>query len=246
LVAFTLLGAQGVLTLSALQGLSTLDPLVALLLLFGFGVKLPVWPCYSWLLRAHVEASVEFSILLSGVVVKFGALGLARVLEAQPAGPAASMLVASCLLGMVEATLRLSAQRDLKRIVALTTVVEMNWVGLCLGLGGVACLQTAGFLLVAHSFATTAEFYLTEVIYKRYHSRDVTQLSGLYAQTPLLWVFTLATTLTSLGFPATSLFAAKLAFLATLSSAPWALFVPLLVGLMLALPLVFVRLWAPL
>ena len=46
--------------------------------------------------------------------------------------------------------------------------------------------QIAALLMVAHSFATTGEFYLTELIYKRHHTRDVTQLTGLYAQTPLL------------------------------------------------------------
>ena len=77
-------------------------------------------------MRAHVEASVEFSILLSGLIVKFGALGMARVLEVQPSGPAVHVMASFCVIAMVEATLRLCAQRDLKRIVALTTVVEMN------------------------------------------------------------------------------------------------------------------------
>lgn len=246
LVAISALAAQGVSTLSALAASAAVDPLVSFLLLAGFSVKLPVWPCYSWLLRAHVEASVEFSILLSGVIVKFGALGLFRVLQAQPAGPAVHLLAATCLIAMVEATLRILAQRDLKRVVALTTVIEMNWLGFCLSSGGAAMERVAALLLVAHSFATTGEFYLVETIYRRFHTRDLTQLAGLYAQAPVLWALSLLTVLTSIGFPATSIFAAKVAFLSACIHGPLVIFTAFLLGLMLALPLLFVRLWAPL
>lgn len=103
-----------------------LPALITFLLCLGFGVKLPVWPCFSWLLKAHVEASVEFSILLSGIVVKFGALGLQRVVGLQEGSVGGFLLAACGTIAIVEATVRLLAQRDLKRIVALTTVIEVN------------------------------------------------------------------------------------------------------------------------
>ena len=69
---------------------------------------------------------MEFSILLSGVVVKFGALGLYRTLVLQ-GNPLGAYLILACgTLAIVEAALRLLSQRDLKRVVALTTVIEMN------------------------------------------------------------------------------------------------------------------------
>jgi formate hydrogenlyase subunit 3/multisubunit Na+/H+ antiporter MnhD subunit len=73
-----------------------------------------------------VEASVEFSILLSGIVVKFGALGLYRSLLLAEQGQTGLILAACCTVAILEASLRILAQRDLKRIVALTTVIEVN------------------------------------------------------------------------------------------------------------------------
>jgi len=194
-----------------------LPTIVVVLLVLGFGVKLPIWPCFSWLLKAHVEASVEFSILLSGIVVKFGALGLQRVLANQEAGLGGFILAACCSLAMFEAALRLLAQRDLKRIVALTTVVEINWVGLCLGLGGRQLEQVGAFVLVAHSLTTTAEFYMVECLYKRYQTRDLGGLSGTALRVPMLHGLIFLNVLTTIGFPGTSLFTGKVLFLTALA-----------------------------
>jgi len=100
--------------------------LASLMFLLGFGVKLPLWPCFSWLLKAHVEASVEFSILLSGVIVKFGALGVYKFINQAGFFLNGQLLMACSLLGVIEASFRLLGQRDIKRIVALTTVIELN------------------------------------------------------------------------------------------------------------------------
>lgn len=126
LLALGLLFLQGFTALEQAYVAGGIGTAPALLLLVGFGVKVPLWPFFSWLLKAHVEASVEFSILLSGVVVKFGALGLYRVALAQLDTLYATLLLLSTTLAIVEATLRILAQRDLKRIVALTTIIEMN------------------------------------------------------------------------------------------------------------------------
>lgn len=135
---WALVGSLGLITAVlnlSLSGCSTfeqvlmaggLTPLQAIFLIVGFGVKLPLWPCFSWLLKAHVEASVEFSILLSGAVVKFGVFGVARVLSFYAGAVVPQVVLACASLALFEATVRLLAQRDLKRIVALTTVVEMN------------------------------------------------------------------------------------------------------------------------
>jgi len=77
----------------------------------------------------------------------------------------------SCL-AILDASLRLFVQNDLKRIVALTTVVEMNWLNLCYLLGDQNLEYLAHFLIVVHCFTTTSEFLLVEFISKRYHTRD--------------------------------------------------------------------------
>jgi NADH:ubiquinone oxidoreductase subunit 4 (subunit M) len=240
-----LLLAQGHVELGLLRVQAQPDLLPALLLVLGFGVKVPVWPCTSWLLKAHVEASVEFSILLSGLIVKFGALGLARVLMAVGTTPAAYLLGALALLGMWEATWRLFGQRDLKRVVALTTVIEMNWLTLSLALGGLAFEQLFAFIAVAHSLTTVTEFFVAECLSRRFATRDITRLGGVYQAAPGLWVATVWGVLVTIGFPGTSLFVAKLYFLAQLCGTSLGLWAASLVLFMLILPLFFVRLWVP-
>ena len=188
---------------------------------------------------------MEFSILLSGIVVKFGALGLQRVLSLQGSGIGGFLLASCCMIAMCEASLRILAQRDLKRIVALTTVIEVNWIGVCLGLGGSQFSQVGAFVLVAHSLTTTAEFYLVECIYKRYQTRDVVGISGLAFSFPGLHVLVFLNVLTTIGFPGTSLFAGKLLFLTALAQYSLLLLVLFTVVLVLWLPLVFMRIWVP-
>lgn len=88
---------------------------------------------------------------------------------------------------MLEVGFRILAQRDLKRIVALTTVLEVNWIGVCLGLGGDQFEMVGAFILVAHSLTTAAEFFLVECVYKRYQTRDIVSLSGLATSLPHLY-----------------------------------------------------------
>ncbi len=138
------------------------------------------------MLKAHVEASVEFSILLSGVIVKFGAMGIFKFLSYGGSLINNQVLAACSTLGIVEACFRLLAQRDIKRIVALTTVIELNWIGFCIAKGGLQFEQIAAYLLVAHSFTTSSEFFLVECLYKRFHTRDFFFISGVSHSLPLL------------------------------------------------------------
>lgn len=176
---FLLYFLEGLVTLTQVSLSPKAVPVASFLFLFGFGVKLPLWPCFSWLLKAHVEASVEFSILLSGVIVKFGALGIFKFINQVSFALNNQVLAACSVLGIVEASFRLLSQRDIKRVVALTTVIELNWVGFCVAKGGLYFDQLGAYLLVAHSFTTTSEFFLVECLYKRYHTRDFFFISGV-------------------------------------------------------------------
>jgi len=245
LLGFVKQALRGYGSLETLHEQGGLGVVVGVLFLVGFGVKLPLWPCFSWLLRAHVEASVEFSILLSGVVVKFGALGLYRTFLLQST-PLCSYLVVACgTLAIVEAALRLITQRDLKRIVALTTVIEMNWVGVCIGLGGAVFDEVGAFLLVAHSLTTTGEFFSVESLYRRYGSRDAAVVSGVSFTTPLLYACLFVTTLVTIGFPGSSLFVAKLLFLTALCQFSVGLCLFYTFWFVLVLPVIFLRVWVP-
>lgn len=82
-------------------------------------------------------------------------------------------------MAISDATLRLLAQTDLKKIVALTTIIEVNWLNLSYFFGDNSLVFVAHFLLIAHALTTASEFLLVEFIFKRYNSRDYWQISGL-------------------------------------------------------------------
>lgn len=249
---WTLVGSAGLLTgLGLVGGLftNTTVPgrwgfLSGACFVLGFGVKVPVWPSTSWLLKAHVEASVEFSILLSGYIVKVGVLGLYRTLLLAEAPTLSLLTGALAVIGLCDACSRLPAQRDLKRIVALTTVIEMNWAVLALSLGGAQQEGVAGFLCLAHCCTTTTEFFIVEALTKRFGTRDISYIGGIALSAPLLWVLSVLATLVTIGFPGTSLFWAKYAFFTGVVATLPGLGVGLGVLFLLLLPMFFIRLWS--
>jgi NADH:ubiquinone oxidoreductase subunit 4 (subunit M) len=100
--------------------------------LTGFGVKLPIWPFYGWLPKAHVEASTNFSIFLSGVLVKFAFFGLFKCLLLVELEPTFIYVYPFLILGIVDTVFKLFYQLDLKKLVAYSTVVEMHWLTICI------------------------------------------------------------------------------------------------------------------
>ena len=219
--------------------------LISFFFIIGFGVKIPVWPFISWLLKAHVEASVEFSILLSGFIVKLGILGLWRILDALAPDWIYLLIFFVSLMAICDATVRLFAQTDLKRIVALTTVIEMNWLNLCYLAGDINLVFLANFLIVVHCFTTTSEFLLVEFISKRYGTRDFWQISGLWYNTPVLWYYSFIVVFTTIGFPGTSIFMAKFIFLLNFIAYSYWIFSLFICIFFFILPLFFIRLWVP-
>jgi NADH:ubiquinone oxidoreductase subunit 4 (subunit M) len=149
-------------------------------------------------------------------------------------------------MAIFDATLRLFSQQDLKRIVALTTVIEMNWLMLCFLLGDSQNIFLANFLIIAHVFSTTSEFLLVESLSKRYNSRDILYIGSLWYNSPNLWYISLFIIFITIGFPGTSIFLAKFIFLPTLLNYSLFLFVFILLIFFLILPIFFIRIWLPL
>lgn len=189
-----------------------------------------------------MEASTEFSILLSGVILKFGVYGVYTILNLATCGVTQLIFAAVSIIGMLDGILRILSQRDLKRIVALTTVIELNWVAFCLAVGGGLFDHTALIVSLAHSYSTALEFYIVDCLYRRFGTRDVAALSGIYAVTPLLFIFSLLTVMVTIGFPGTSIFISKFFFFSILPSYSLSLFFVLSIAFFFILPLVFIRL----
>lgn len=214
-----------------------------LLSLIGFSIKIPLWPFSSWLLKAHVEASTEFSIFLSGFLVKFGVIGLVKFIHNFNSS-INLIFISFSFIGIIEATIRLLSQVDLKRIIALLTIIETNWLTLCLLSGNSYLFNIGCSLVLIHSMTTTLEFSVVEFIYKRHGTRNLNEISGISLSFPVLSFCIWLVCLTTIGLPGTSIFTFKILFIANLFKfSPFLAFI-ISILFFIILPCFFVRIWS--
>lgn len=183
-----------------------------LCLLFGFGVKLPIWPFYGWLPKAHVEASTNFSIFLSGVLVKFAFFGFLKCLIVIKLEPTFYFVYPFLTVGLTDAVFKLFYQIDLKKLVAYSTVVEMHWLTICI-ISGQSSLMLASFcMLISHALLSTNSFLLVDSIGRRFKTRLITEINGVNFLCPKLFLVSLINLLVFLGFPGSIMFVAEILF----------------------------------
>jgi NADH-quinone oxidoreductase subunit M len=191
----------------------------------GFAVKVPVWPFHTWLPDAHTEAPTVGSVLLAGVLLKMGTYGFVRI--ALPILPTAARTWAPAIgilgaVAIIYGSLCCLAQRDIKRLIAYSSVGHMGFVML-----GIATLTPTGinaavFGMVAHGVITGMLFFCAGSLHDRYHTRDIAEIGGGVASTLPRWagIFTLAC-VASLGLPGLAGFWGEvLALLAAWNPAP--------------------------
>ncbi|MES9962408.1 MAG: NADH-quinone oxidoreductase subunit M [Candidatus Sedimenticola sp. 20ELBAFRAG] len=186
--------------------------LIFLGFLIGFGVKMPIFPIHGWLPLAHVEAPSPISILLSGILLKMGSYGLIRAAEMLPGAVIAlqGTLATLALISLIYGGLLAWRQRDLKKMIAYSSVSHMGVVLL-----GIASLTAAGltgavYQMVAHGLVAGATFLLIGLLYERTHTRDVTHYSSLVRVTPRFAFFTVLAFVAAVGLPGTASFVAEL------------------------------------
>lgn len=180
--------------------------------IIGFGVKLPIWPFYGWLPKAHVEASTNFSIFLSGVLVKFAFFGLLKCLITIHLEPTFYFIYPFLTIGIVDAVFKLFYQIDLKKLVAYSTVVEMHWLTICI-ISGQSALMLASFcMLISHALLSTNSFLLVDAIGRRFKTRLITEINGINFLCPKLFLVSLINCLIFLGFPGSIMFVAEILF----------------------------------
>ena len=180
--------------------------------LIGFGVKLPIWPFYGWLPKAHVEASTNFSIFLSGVLVKFAFFGLLKCLLTLQLEPTFIYVYPFLVVGVSDAVFKLFYQIDLKKLVAYSTVVEMHWLTICVISGQSNLLLSSFCMLISHALLSTNSFLLVDAVARRFKTRLITEISGLNFMCPKLFLAILLNTLIFLGFPGSIFFIAEFLF----------------------------------
>lgn len=168
----------------------------ALLLLTGLAVKVPAWPLHTWLPPAHTIAPTVGSVLLAGVLLKMGSYGMVRlVLPVVPEGAArlAPGLAAVGVVGILWGGLACLVERDLKRLVAFSSVAHMGFVLVGIASGTPQGLQGALFANVAHGIVTSLLFLVVGALKDRHHGSDLAAIGpGLRDRAPRLgWLLAL-------------------------------------------------------
>ena len=184
----------------------------ALLLLVGFGTKAGLAPFHPWVADAHAEAPAVMSAFLSGVIIKVPFVGMLRVWSVF--GPRHPALDEALLwLGaftMVVGGLLAVAQDDLKRLHAYSSVSQVGYIAVALGLGPPFGYYAAVFFLVSHALTKGLLFLGTgAVVYSAHEIRSLSALGGLRRHMPLTAACTLIGALSLAGIPPLSGFVAK-------------------------------------
>jgi NADH-quinone oxidoreductase subunit M len=171
----------------------------------GFAIKVPMWPFHTWLPDAHTEAPTVGSVLLAGILLKMGTYGFIRI--ALPILPDAARKWAPWIGGLaaiaiVYAALACLAQRDLKRLIAFSSVGHMGFVMLAIATLTPIGINAAIFGMVAHGVITGMLFFCVGSIYDRYHTRQIAELGGgLMQKLPYLGGVFAFVAIASLGLP---------------------------------------------
>jgi len=170
----------------------------------AFAIKVPMWPLHSWLPDAHVEAPTAGSVILAGVLLKMGTYGFLRFNI--PLFPQASLQLAPwvALLGVIGILYGAAVsypQRDVKKLVAYSSVSHLGFVMLGLFALNAQGIQGGLLQMVNHGLSTGALFLIVGMIYERRHTRELDAFGGLWKVMPVYAALTLIVALSSMGLP---------------------------------------------
>ncbi|MFT3890670.1 MAG: NADH-quinone oxidoreductase subunit M [Anaerolineales bacterium] len=170
----------------------------------AFAIKVPMWPLHSWLPDAHVEAPTAGSIILAGVLLKMGTYGFLRFnlpLFPEAAVKAAPWIALLATIGIIYGAAVSYAQKDVKKLVAYSSVSHLGFV--MLGLFALNPQGVAGAILqmINHGLSTGALFLLVGMIYEQTHTREIKVYGGLWKITPVFGTIMLIVSLSSMGLP---------------------------------------------
>ncbi len=170
----------------------------------AFAIKVPMWPLHSWLPDAHVEAPTAGSVILAGVLLKMGTYGFLRFnipLFPDAAVRFAPWVALLAVIGILYGAAVSYAQKDVKKLVAYSSVSHLGFVMLGLFALNSQGIQGGILQMVNHGLSTGALFLLVGMLYERRHTREMDAFGGLWKIMPVYGALTLIVTLSSMGLP---------------------------------------------
>ncbi len=178
----------------------------------AFVIKLPMIPFHSWLPDAHSEAPTAGSLILAGLLLKTGAYGIIRFvlpLFQQYAADMAWWAMLLGVIGIIYGAMMAFAQTDIKRLIAYTSVSHMGFVLTGIFAFREIAMQGVIMQIITHGISTGALFVLAGMIKERLHTRDISQMGGLWSYMPAMGGAAMLFTMASLGLPALGNFIAE-------------------------------------
>jgi NADH-quinone oxidoreductase subunit M len=191
--------------IGASEGMTTtVQALLFLGFAIAFAVKVPIFPFHSWLPDAHTEAPTAGSVILAGILLKMGTYGFIRF--NLPLFPEASVQFAPyiavlAIIGIIYGAIVSFPQKDVKRLVAYSSVSHLGFV--MLGIFSLNAAGLAGGILqgVNHGLSTGALFFLVGILYEQRHTRAMSAFGGIWRVMPLYTALSLVVILSSMGLP---------------------------------------------
>jgi NADH-quinone oxidoreductase subunit M len=175
--------------------------------LMAFAVKVPMWPVHTWLPDAHVEAPTGGSVVLAAIMLKLGAYGFLRF--SLPIAPDAShylssMMITLSLIAVIYIGLVALVQKDMKKLVAYSSIAHMGFVTLGFFVFNAMAVQGAIVQMISHGFISAAMFLCIGVLYDRVHSREIADYGGVVKTMPRFAALFVLFSMANCGLPATS------------------------------------------
>ncbi len=173
---------------------------------FGFAIKVPMFPFHTWLPDAHTEAPTAGSVILAAILLKMGTYGFVRFSlpmfpEAIQTAWVANVMIALAIIGIVYGAMVTLVQKDMKKLIAYSSVSHLGFVMLGVFALNMAGVQGGILQMINHGISTGALFLLVGIVYERRHTRMIAEYGGLARPMPIYATYFLVMALSSMGLP---------------------------------------------